>query len=116
MYLEQMFMASLYYLQMNWLKAVAIAKMHGESVPSMQQVPIPELLGLPEIAEGSDYDVVESGKKLYAQGDYAAAYQKFMKVLMRDSKNSEAQEYLKMTARRMSHQFPSQPISPTSAA
>jgi hypothetical protein len=99
---------------MNWLKAVAIAKMHGETVPRMHQVPIPELLGLPEIADGGDNDVLESGKRLYAQGDYNGAYQRFMKVLMRDSKNSEAQQYLKMTVRQMSIGGQTTPISPLS--
>jgi hypothetical protein len=44
MYLEQMFMAGLYFWQMNWEKAAKAARDAGEEVPRLKDIPLPELL------------------------------------------------------------------------
>jgi hypothetical protein len=51
MYLEQMFMASLYSWQMNWEDAAIEAARRGEPVPAVMKIPVPQLLDLPELRE-----------------------------------------------------------------
>lgn len=51
MYLEQMFMASLYSWQMNWEEAATEAVRRGEPIPAVKKIPIPQLLDLPELRE-----------------------------------------------------------------
>lgn len=53
MYLEQMFMASLYFWQMNWEKAAIQANHLGEYVPSIKKTPLPQLLDVPELQESA---------------------------------------------------------------
>jgi len=49
MYLEQMFMANLYNLQMNWVKIAAIAKANGEKVLEFHQMPLSKLIDFPDL-------------------------------------------------------------------
>jgi hypothetical protein len=49
MYLEQMFMANLYNLQMNWFKAAELAKANGEKVPEFRQMPLSKLMDFPDL-------------------------------------------------------------------
>ncbi len=87
------------------LLVLVFSMAHGEEItPANMETLAP--IGLAprsgNVSPGTDA-VLEQGKELYAQGQYMAALDKFMKVLRRDPRQPEAREYLRLVVDEIRH-------------